>query len=275
MSLIIDCPSCRRKLRVPDELVGQQVKCPTCNEIFAMIDGPASESAPAEAVPTVEFDDQPPSSPNATAEPTQPLEESSAPPPTGGPAAPEELMACPYCGEQIAKNAGRCRFCGESLREEADDDRPWEREFRPYRGVRRDSEPHRATLILTLGILSIVLSVTVLVSFVGLTLGIAAWIMGYRDMKKMRANQMDPQGFGSTQAGLICGIVGTALGSLCSLYCLAQVALWGFLMVGVGASRVRPAPAPSPAPIPKKAPAKPGPGAATPIRFHEYLPVVK
>jgi predicted RNA-binding Zn-ribbon protein involved in translation (DUF1610 family) len=275
MSLIIDCPSCRRKLRVPDELVGQQVKCPTCNEIFVMIDESASEPAPSEAVPTVELDDPPPSPPNAPAKPAQPLEESSAPPTTGGPAAPEELMACPYCGEQIAQNAARCRSCGESLREEADDDRPWEREFRPYRGVRRDSEPHRATLILTLGILSIVLSVTVLVSFIGLTLGITAWIMGYRDMKKMRANQMDPQGFGSTQAGLICGIVGTALGSLCSLYCLAQVALWGFLTVGIRASRMRPAPAPSPAPVPKKAPAKPGPGAATPIRFHEYLPVVK
>jgi predicted Zn finger-like uncharacterized protein len=34
MPTIIDCPSCRRQLRVPDNLGGQLVKCPTCGHTF-------------------------------------------------------------------------------------------------------------------------------------------------------------------------------------------------------------------------------------------------
>src|SRR5207244_11629515 len=33
-ALIIDCPSCGRKLQVPDELLGKAVKCPTCEHTF-------------------------------------------------------------------------------------------------------------------------------------------------------------------------------------------------------------------------------------------------
>src|SRR5690349_6154202 len=34
MPSVINCPSCERRLRVPDGLVGGQVKCPTCGETF-------------------------------------------------------------------------------------------------------------------------------------------------------------------------------------------------------------------------------------------------
>jgi predicted Zn finger-like uncharacterized protein len=34
MPHVIDCPSCDRKLRVPDELRGQAVQCPTCGTTF-------------------------------------------------------------------------------------------------------------------------------------------------------------------------------------------------------------------------------------------------
>ncbi len=63
-------------------------------------------------------------------------------------------------------------------------------------------KPHRGTLILVLGILSLV---------VCSPLGIAAWIMGAGDLKEMDAGTMDPGGRGSTQAGKICGIIGTIL----------------------------------------------------------------
>ncbi len=296
MSIITDCPSCSRKLRVPDELVGQAVKCPTCNETFALIEEPAIESpapvaASSDAVPAIQSDQPPglPQNPNPDAPPaseeTPPAEskeemdrETAASGHAGVhdphrallPA--EDLMPCPYCGEQISKNAARCRYCGENLGDEEDEDRPWEREFRPYQGARRDSEPHRGSLVLTLGIVSIVLAMP-MVPFVGLALGITAWIMGHFDMKKMRANQMDPQGFGTTQAGFICGIVGTALGSLCSLYCLGQVGLWVFLMTSVPRSGVSPVAPPPTRPIPKKAPAKRGQRTAIPIRLQDYLPV--
>ena len=63
-------------------------------------------------------------------------------------------------------------------------------------------KPHRGTLILVLGILGLVVCAPV---------AIAAWIMGSGDLKEMDAGTMDPSGRGVTNAGKICGIVGTIL----------------------------------------------------------------
>ena len=60
-------------------------------------------------------------------------------------------------------------------------------------------EPHRGTLILVLGILSLVLC--------GFFTGIPAWIMGKGDLEKIQAGQMDPEGQGMTKAGMICGMI--------------------------------------------------------------------
>lgn len=60
-------------------------------------------------------------------------------------------------------------------------------------------EPHHGNLILVLGILSLVLC--------GLFTGIPAWIMGKGDLIKIRGGTMDPEGEGSTKAGMICGII--------------------------------------------------------------------
>ena len=62
--------------------------------------------------------------------------------------------------------------------------------------------PHNGTLILVLGILSLVICHPV---------GIAAWVMGSSDLKEMDAGRMDPTGRGLTQAGKVCGIVGTMI----------------------------------------------------------------
>ena len=63
-------------------------------------------------------------------------------------------------------------------------------------------KPHRGTLILVLGILGIIVCGP---------LAIAAWVMGAGDLKEMDAGTMDPSGRGATQAGKICGIIGTIL----------------------------------------------------------------
>lgn len=34
MANVISCPKCERQLRVPDDLLGQSVKCPSCSETF-------------------------------------------------------------------------------------------------------------------------------------------------------------------------------------------------------------------------------------------------
>ncbi len=66
-------------------------------------------------------------------------------------------------------------------------------------------KPHRGTLILVLGILSIVLTPCLSI------LGIPAWIMGKNDLAAMDAGQMDPTGRSTTNAGRICGMIGTIL----------------------------------------------------------------
>jgi hypothetical protein len=77
-------------------------------------------------------------------------------------------------------------------------------------------KPHRATLILVLGILGLVICAP---------LGIVAWIMGANDMKEMDAGTMDPAGRSNTQAGKICGIIGTILMVLGIAVCFLFFAL--------------------------------------------------
>jgi len=74
---------------------------------------------------------------------------------------------------------------------------------RHRRRRRRDLAPHRGSTILTLGILSLVVC--------GVILGPIAWAMGTTDMAEIRAGRMDPDGEGTTNAGRICGIIGTFL----------------------------------------------------------------
>jgi len=48
MPEIVNCPACDRKLRVPDDLIGQLVKCPTCGTTFtaAVADTPPAPGPP-------------------------------------------------------------------------------------------------------------------------------------------------------------------------------------------------------------------------------------
>jgi len=273
--LIIDCPSCSRKLRVPDELIGKAVKCPTCEHTFAATTAQASTTlppvpppAPAVADSSAAVGDEPSVSFKAEGQRSQGLD--------------DNLWLCPSCGERIEKDAARCRFCGEEIKDgEEEDDRPWE-ESRRFRG-RRDAEPHRGTLILALGIISIVM--VVLCGPVGLPLGIAAWVMGRRDLIKMRQNLMDREGEGLTQAGWICGIIGTLLDSLSLLCVLLYI---GFIFTFIASVRRGPPQAPAPVPIrpaplpirpvPAPAPGQPGNKAALhylPQRLQDYLPTTE
>jgi len=218
MPAIVDCPSCNRKLRIPDELLGRKVKCPTCNTTF---DAVASQSGGAPPAP-------PPGGVTAAPPPAPPPFTPAAKPPAPPPAftpPPQDapVMAhkrCPYCGETVPADAQRCQHCGEAL---AGADRPWEQQGG---GVRRDCEPHRGPLVLTLGIISVVLATfsfcpyqLLLVSLVGLGFGFPALLMGKSDLKAMAAGTMDPKGQGLTQAGWICGIVGARLSGLTLLAC--------------------------------------------------------
>ena len=60
-------------------------------------------------------------------------------------------------------------------------------------------EPHRAGLILTLGIIGLFIPIV----------GIPAWIMGNSDLAKINKGTMDPSGKGQTKTGMVLGIIDT------------------------------------------------------------------
>ncbi len=84
-------------------------------------------------------------------------------------------------------------------------------------------KPHRGPAVLVLGIVGIV------VCFV---CGIIAWIMGSGDLKEMDQGVRDPEGRGLTKAGMICGIVGTALAALGLVWWLIAVLVFGTSFLG-------------------------------------------
>lgn len=79
-------------------------------------------------------------------------------------------------------------------------------------------------MILVFGILSLVICAP---------MGIAAWVMGNNDLAAMRRGEMDPSGEGTTQAGRICGMIGTII---MIVGCLGY-GLMGLLMVGAHGNR--------------------------------------
>ena len=58
--------------------------------------------------------------------------------------------------------------------------------------------------------------------------GILAWVWGQSDLKKMKAGIMDPSGYGTTQAGMIIGIISTLLFGAVVLFYI------GLIIVAIG-----------------------------------------
>jgi hypothetical protein len=98
--------------------------------------------------------------------------------------------------------------------------------------------PHRGGMVLGLGIGSISMVLLGLCcglfGLVALPLGIVTWVLGASDLKKMKQGQMDSSGQGMTLAGMVMGIVTTAL---CALGLLAGVAFLIFGLMQPGAFR--------------------------------------
>jgi hypothetical protein len=105
-------------------------------------------------------------------------------------------MYCSSCGNQNESNAKFCLSCGKPLSssEQQTMNTPLSK---PLKAL----EPGRGGLILTFGILSLAL--------LGPILGIPAWVMGHRDMKKINAGIIAISQKGLTKSGMICGIIGT------------------------------------------------------------------
>jgi hypothetical protein len=71
----IYCPSCNRKVRVPEEMLGQPVQCPLCHFLFvAPTRGPAPAGAPPAEPPLVQPAPVPPLVPSPLSQAPMPIE---------------------------------------------------------------------------------------------------------------------------------------------------------------------------------------------------------
>lgn len=85
MAVVIDCPSCQRKLRLPAKKLGQPLKCPACSHLFTPSAG-AAPTAPATS-PEAVFAalTNPPAPPASEPPPEPPKETATAPSPPSSP----------------------------------------------------------------------------------------------------------------------------------------------------------------------------------------------
>ena len=202
MTEVIQCPSCQRRLQVPEDLLGKDVQCPTCASTFVASLGQQSKTVHSPI-------QEPQQSPPPESPPHFPLEQNRQSPP-------------PYPGEHQQPQYGGYdspRYDSSGYDSSGYDSSGYDSYGSGSRRSsmrRRDFSPHRGGLILTLGIISL--------TFCAFT-GPIAWIMGNQDLKDIRVGRMDPDGEGLTQAGRICGIISTILMIVVvAFYCLIAMA---------------------------------------------------
>ena len=128
MALEISCPACQASLRVREEYVGKQLKCPRCAAVLTVPSAPAeAPDAGAQVRPAMRAAPAP-------ANPASGPKRSAAEEPAVVLPASASSRHCPRCGEKIAAGANRCRYCRAWLDEE-------EEEPRETRRRRRDFKP--------------------------------------------------------------------------------------------------------------------------------------
>jgi hypothetical protein len=179
------CPHCDALLQSPDGTMGTKCLCPKCGQQLAV---PQAPPVLARAAP----------------------DGLSRPIGNGRRQGPGDKY-CPDCGAPLRARAEICPECGV----------PQPRRGWGYkRRLRRDLEPHRGTLIMVLGILSLFTAPFIL--------GPIAWVLGTEDLRKIRAGRMDPEGESMTSTGKVCGMVATIV----SLVILAGVVLVWLFCIG-------------------------------------------
>jgi hypothetical protein len=205
---LLTCPACGCSVQAADVLLGRRVRCFACRHSFI------AEARPA-APPPVQLDAPRPACPKM-----QPSEDEDTVSNERGP-------FCPGCGRRITWRDPSCPYCGEELEPEGGPQPAWRRAADPFR---REYEPHRGLLILSLGNISMFvgglsLCTLGLGAVVSVPMGILAWLMANHDLKRMRDGRMDARGKAQTETGRTAAAAGVVLGAIfAAFYALVVLA---------------------------------------------------
>jgi predicted Zn finger-like uncharacterized protein len=188
---LVSCPECKRNLRVPEELIGKLVKCPTCGQTFNA--DPVTQAPPPEPPPAPREE-----KPARTSKVTRDKDEDE----DDEERSRRRRSRRDDDDDDDRPRRRRSRFSRDDEDDDEDDDR---------RRRRRDLVPHRGSSVVGLGIAALCLTFFHVVPLAGLVCGIIAWVMGSNDLAEMRAGRMDREGESQTNAGRICGMIAVIL----------------------------------------------------------------
>ena len=235
MAIETQCPGCNRRLQVADEHAGKQARCPSCGSIYTV---PASgvQRKSTNSAPAIEREETFSGivSSSDRGEPEKSIRWYMRTPEgqTYGPVDRSELdvwlaegritVDCELRDEstQIWQAAdhiyGVLRAPAPSARQPSmasslpSGYSPATARPTTTAAVapQRFTRPHRAGLVLVLGIVGFVLGTMLPICPI---CSIMAWVMGTSDLNEMRAGRMDPSGRSMTQAGQILGMIYSVL----------------------------------------------------------------
>jgi hypothetical protein len=226
MPIELTCPSCSQTLRVGDEHAGRKARCPQCRTVFDVplsgLAGSAERSAAAwSAQDGVKWYAK-----TTDGQRFGPIEKTELDSwvAEGRITADCQLLEEGGSQWQWASDVYPSLTPDGGMREPAMAAMPGTAGANPYAtpgtpgsATSAYRRPHRGELILILGILGLIFTCPLL--------GIPAWVMGQSDLTDMKHGRMDNTGHGMTVAGMVLGIISTALVVLfCGGFFLAVIA---------------------------------------------------
>jgi predicted RNA-binding Zn-ribbon protein involved in translation (DUF1610 family) len=112
----VSCPSCQRAFNAPDNAAGKRAKCPTCGGPIEIPGASAQAAPPAPPKPIAPL--APPAHEDifkSAADPVSAFADADFDDDFPAMKSPSDgdRKPCPMCGEQIQKDAVKCRYCGE------------------------------------------------------------------------------------------------------------------------------------------------------------------
>lgn len=193
------CERCHARLRVESQHAGKQAKCPQCAQVYTV----AHESTLLDSV-IAEVRQPAMSEQNRPASPTADWKLQTPDGRSYGPVSKNELDR--WVVEGRVNHACQVKKTSDQQWSSACNVYPMLTQpvvisKKQHQAVlaAEHVEPHRASLILALGILSFVVPI--------FFFGLLAWFMGANDLNKMKHGAMDSSGLSMTRAGRNLGII--------------------------------------------------------------------